>query len=192
MAVAVNALLAPSPALITKVLGTPAAGLEDVITIWNVFWHTLPLTIAAAIDAGILWWFTKHPGEYPKTDKGKIALWCVLGGIIVASMILGGWLGQVEMSAWSRARVDEVQSVQKRFDPSVRMTVNYGRELIRHKQTAPIAIAVAAFAAIANYFTLYGPSMFFSSLVVGGFLGWIWAIKLPACLADIDKPSSAA
>jgi hypothetical protein len=33
--------------------------------------------------------------------------------------------------------------------------------------------------------------MFFSSLIGGGFMGWIWAIKLPAYLADIDKVYSA-
>ena len=48
-------------------------------------------------------WYAKHPDKYPKTDKEQTTMWCWLGGILVASMLLGGWLGKVEVSEWSQA-----------------------------------------------------------------------------------------
>jgi hypothetical protein len=105
-------------------------------------------------------------------------------------MLVGGWLGKVEASEWSQARLEEAESVQKRADPSGQQTRHYARGLAeraaRDRRAWPVAIAVGSVAAVVNYFTLYGPAMFISSLVVGVFLGWIWALKLPEWWADID------
>jgi hypothetical protein len=196
-AIGVTLLLAPSPAVITKVIGEPKAGLEEALTIWNVLWYTLPLTVGVAIDAGILMRFAHQPDQFPKTDQGKTELWCWLGGVLIGSMLLGGWLGGVKTSEWSQARIEEVKSGHASIDPSGRMTryaahgLAYNISKMRgNKWVLPVAIALGSLATIANYFTLYGPSMFFSSLVVGAFLGWVWSIKLPAVLADIDRAST--
>jgi hypothetical protein len=190
-AIVVTLLMAPSPVLLTKLLGEPKAGLEEFVTLWNVFWHTLPLTIAAAIDAGILLWLRAHPDQYPSTERGKTVLWCWLGGALVGSMLLGGWLGKVELSAWSQARVGELESLQERIDPGGGLTrivvQGSGKHLVQNKKAWPVVVVVGSLASLGNYFTLYGPAMFLSSLVVGAFLGWGWAIKVPEVLEDIDR-----
>lgn len=195
-AIGVTLLLAPSSAVITKVLGQPKAGLEEALTLWNVLWYTLPLTIAVAIDAGVLMAFTQR-NELPTTKEGKAQFWCTLGGVLIVSMLVGGWLGGVETSEWSQHRLGEVESVRAAVDPSGRLTRQVAHGLAHNiskargnKWILPVAIAIGSLATIANYFTLYGPSMFFSSLVVGAFLGWVWAVKFPAVVADIDRSAS--
>jgi hypothetical protein len=182
-AAAVTLLLAPSPAVLTTLVGKPQAGLEHAVTIWHVLWHTLPLTLAVAADAGVLLWLRRHPDHWPKTQKGVTALWCWLGGVLVASMVVGNWLGRVELSDWSRARLGG-----KAADQQARNTTQFlVGQAVQNKAMIPVAVAVGSAAAVANYFTLYGPCLFISSLVVGTFLGWLWAVKLPDVFAEIDR-----
>jgi hypothetical protein len=167
-AAAVTVFLAPSPAVLTRLVGEPRAGLDHAVTIWTVLWYTLPLTLAVAVDAGVLLWYRRHPDRYPRTGKGQTVLWC--------------WLGGVELSDWSRARLGGRGADQQAKNAAGFLTV----QAVKNKAMIPVAIAVGSAAAVANYFTLYGPSLFLSSLAVGTFLGWVWAVKLPDVFAELD------
>ena len=179
VAVAVTFLLEPSPAVILKVLtalfGAPSAGSQEAITIWNVVLHTFPLTNAIAIDAGILFWFAKHPERYPSHPKAIVTLWSVLGGIIIVSMLIGSWLGAVEMSAWTKRALEKAEELQQSVDPKGTLPrgILYGLVRTLGPIAAVIPIAAVAIGGVVNYFTLYGMQMFFASLIVGALLGWI-------------------
>jgi len=185
-------ILMPSPAIITVALGEPAAGMKEVLTIWHVLAYTLPLTVAVAIDGGILLLLQRHPERRPETQNDVVMLGCALAAVLVVSMLIGSWLGMVETSSWARERLDGASGAYTMVDPHGMIGHN-----LTHlpppvaERIAIVALVVAAVGGLANYFTLYGPQMFGASLVVGAFLGWLWAVKVIEVMRDLRNPTGA-
>ena len=177
------------PTLFTLLTGSPKAGYEQFLSVWNVVYLTLPLTLAAAIDAGVLFSIWKHPEHRPTTTKDWSALAGVLSGVIVASVLVGSALGAVEIPGSVTGTAKSVAN--NRPELVVHVLCSLAEEYPRAAAVVVVvALCVGAAAGLENYFTLYGPQPFFSSLVVGAFLGWVWAVKVPAIASARPAPEA--
>jgi hypothetical protein len=148
-------------------IGLPAllAWLTDKITpavkIWNVLATTAPLTASVAIIVVAL------KREYV-SDPGDILRFVL---VIWASTSLIAWfLGMPVGSADDVLVASDAWS--KRFPPW----------LAGFPVIGPFVCLAAGL--VATYWSLYGGQMFFSSLLVGGFLAWCWGWRL---LPHLDR-----
>lgn len=165
-------VLLAAPTGATRALGTPKAGFEDFVTLWNVAALTLPLTAAVAAVTGWLFVLARRPERRPKTDRDRAALGGVFAGLVLGSMLVGAWLGAVEVPepvAAARAAVPE-----RTQGFVLRAVLN---QAARDKRFALGAVAAGAAASLGVYFTLYGPVLFGSSVAVGVLLGYVWGYK---------------
>lgn len=156
----------------TRIFGAPKAGFEDVVTLWNVAALTLPLALAVAAIAGWLFVLARRPEQRPKTDRDRATLGGVFAGVLLGSMLLGAWLGAVEVPESVAAARSAVPERTQGF--VLRAVLN---QAARDKRFALTAVAVGAVASLGVYFTLYGPVLFGSSVAVGALLGYVWGYK---------------
>lgn len=161
-------LAAPSLATIfTVVTSGPKAGLDEAQEIWQVFLLTFPLALGVAIDSAILLLIERYdawPSDRPAGQPLSGQQWLFLGllAVLLASAGFGNSLGM------GVAPVD-VPDVKGRGAGQLQ------------------ALVFAVLQLLANYFTLYGPQLFVSSVFVGVFMGWAMASKLvPNALAALS------
>lgn len=124
---------------------------DTVLTVWEVFWLTLPMTAAAAIFAYVLFAGRRI------TLQGAIA---VVMGTLFAVWIVG--LGSGE------SIVDELYRVE--------LTCPITEGVCSVPRPAAGNPIVEAGRIVVTYFQVYGPVRFLSSLLVGTFLGYSVAV----------------
>ncbi len=188
LAVVILLVMGGLPAAITRVFGSPTAGLEDVFTIWNISWLTFPMTLGVAIAATIF-----HLADEKQRESEKTWHWMI--GTVIAAAFVGGWLGQFQLSRVSQAIVSKAESAVSTVMPEnenarnvmMRGGIKAGATVVkpRGKLVAIYLLVVAFFALAFNYFTLYGPAAFISSVLVGLFAGWLAGVKIPALWSEL-------
>ncbi len=191
LAIAVLLITAGAPAALTRLFGQPSAGLEDIFTIWNIAWLTFPMTLGVGAASTIY-----LVSDEKKRHSNEVRYWMV--GIVVAAAFIGGHLGQFQFSKASQKLIDSTESItsdvaEKLSDNELmsrgvaKMGVQIG-EHIKPKGRIALIFAIGAFVFVAfNYFTLYGPAAFFSSVLVGIFSGWVCGIKIPSLWAELNS-----
>lgn len=155
---AITLIAAPTlPTVVTVMTSERRAGMDEAQQILQVFLLTFPLTLGVAIDAVILLLLAKYdafPDDRPRGGGPYNGQAMLFGGLILIfalSASLGNWLGM------GVAPVDMPKT-----------------EVKGH----PLTWFNWLLALLKNYFVLYGPQLFFSSLLVGAFAGWAVAMKL--------------
>jgi hypothetical protein len=156
--VAITLIAAPTlPTLVTVTTSERRAGMDEAQAILQVFLLTFPLTLGVAIDTFILLLLAKYdafPNDRAKGGgpyNGQMMLFGGLTLIFALSASLGNWLGM---------GVGSVEMPKAEIKGHPMTWLNWLLGLLK------------------NYFVLYGPQLFFSSLIVGAFTGWATAMKL--------------
>ncbi len=143
------------PTVITGLTSRPRAGMDEAAKLLDIFLRTFPLCLGAAIDSAILFYAVEHKLMPKEKDKeGQMRFWGFLIVVLGLSAVIGNALGL-------SAPVTIPDPTDKRAGGHLfARALWFGGRLLW------------------NYFVLYGPQMFFSSLVVGAFMGWAGALKL--------------
>ncbi len=152
------------PTIITGLSNRQHAGIDEVAVLWQIFLFTFPLTLGVALDAAILFGMTKDNAWHRQDKHEKAAFWPGLILILAGSALLGNWLGLGVASV-------PVPELKSGASPAVFV---FGAKLL------------------SNYFVLYGPQMFFSSLLVGTFMGWACSVKILPHLIQHTSPLNPA
>lgn len=182
LVIAILLVMAGLPAAMTRLFGQPTAGLEDVFTVWNIAWLTFPMTLGVAIASVI---FLASDETYRETKE----FWFWIIGTVVAAAFIGGALGQFQLSRASETIVSTAEKVVGDVMPEnesarnmmLRGGAHAAAPIVRPRgRFLAIVFLVGSFALLLfNYFTLYGPAAFISSILVGAFAGWLAGVKIP-------------
>jgi hypothetical protein len=155
---AITLIAAPTlPTIVTVMTSERRAGMDEAQAILQIFLLTFPLTLGVAIDAFILLLLAKCdalPDDRARGEGPYTGQMMLFGGLVLIfglSALLGNWLGM---------GVGPVEMPKAEIKGHPMSWVNWLLGLLT------------------NYFVLYGPQLFFSSLVVGAFTGWATAMKL--------------
>jgi hypothetical protein len=137
------------PTIITGLTSRQHAGIEEGVKLLQIFLFTFPLTIGVAICTIIfIFW------HFSKWERDTIQLHNLL---LIMFAILG-------VSAWVGNKLG--LGVHPVDIPS-----SHGGSL----KTYLINLGIGL---LFNYLSLYGPQMFFSSILVGIYMGWAFTMKL--------------
>jgi hypothetical protein len=121
-----------------------ASGLEDAVTLLQLFFRTAPLTVAVAVIAELV---------ADAADSAKDRWFVTLlysAGVLWAATLIGGALGGLQIRP---------EPVLTGGEKSVNPAVWAAFYLVNM---------------LAGYFKAYGDGPFLSSLILGGFLFWAW------------------
>lgn len=170
--VAIAFLLSPSLATaFTMLTSRTPPGLSEADALLQVFLLTFPLAIGVAVNSAVLLLLARHdkwPSDRPISELGGLTgqnvLLLGLCFVLLVSASVGNWLGMLENQ------------------PPLAQNTGHPAHVI----------VMATLRLLANYFTLYGPQLFLSSVLVGGFIGWAVVMKiLPNLLSGLMSPHPA-